>query len=105
METYIGDTFKFDFNATLEDGTTYDFYAGDILKVGIKDRLSSSVYVALKQIQIEETTDVVNVEFSKDETARWSTGNKILEVELTDTQGNVTTLYQDKLTVLGDVIK
>lgn len=105
METYIGDTFRFDFSATLEDGSTYNFYPGDTLKVGIKDKLTNSRYVAMKQIDIKENTDIVSIEFSKEETEKWCAGNKILEVELTDAQGVVTTLYQDKLSVLGDVIK
>ena len=103
MEIYRGDTLKFDFTATLE-GAVYQFKIGDLLKVGIKDRLSSSKYVLYKEIKITEATETVPIIFSHEETKKCSLGEKILEVELTDIEGTVTTLYQEKIKVIGDVI-
>ena len=104
MKIYRGDTFKFDFNATLEDGTPYIFQVGDILRVGIKAKLTNPRCVLIKEIKIEEETDSVHVIFPSNETKKFCLGDKLIEVELTDTLGNVTTLSQEKLTVIGDVI-
>jgi hypothetical protein len=104
MDIYRGDTFKFDFNATLEDGTNYEFQPGYILKVGIKEKLSNSKCAVLKTLKIEEATEVVSFIFPHEETKKWCEGDKLLEVELTNTRGEVTTLYQGKIKVIGDVI-
>lgn len=104
MNIFRGDTFKFDFNATLEDGTNYEFQPGYILRVGIKEKLSNSKCAVLKTITIEEPKEEVNIVFSHEETKKWCEGEKMLEVELTNTMGEVTTLYQGKITVIGDVI-
>lgn len=98
-----GDTFNLDFSATL-DGEVYPFKMGDLLKVGIKDKLTNSRYVARKEINIDKETEIVPIFFSHKETQKWSLGDKILEVELTDADGIVTTLYQEKFKVEGDVI-
>lgn len=105
LTCYRGDSLKFDFTATLEGEIyLYPFKMGDALKIGIKDNLTNSKYVAFKEIKIEEETEIVPVFFSHEETKKWSLGDKILEVELTDTDGIVTTLYQGKIKVIGDVI-
>lgn len=101
---YRGDTFRVDITASLKDGTVYEFQQGDTIKVGIKSKLSNAKCACLKTINIEEAAKVVNVVFPHDETKRWCEGEKILEVELTDTQGNVYTLSQEKLKIVGDVI-
>lgn len=104
MNIFRGDSFKFDFNSTLDDGTAYVFQKGDTLKVAIKDRLSSSIYVLFKEINIEEATEEIRIAFTNEEMADITEGDKILEIELTDNQGNVSTLYQEKIKVKGDVI-
>lgn len=104
MDIFRGDTFKFDFTASLEDGTLYKFQPGDTLKVGIKERLTNPKCGVLKTIDIEEEAETIKIVFTHEETKKWCEGNKILEVELTDTQGNVYTLSQEKITVKGDVI-
>ena len=104
MNIYRGDTFKFNFTAKLEDETPYKFQPGDLIKVGIKARLTNPRCAVLKPIIIEEEKDSVQVVFSHDETKKWCEGDKILEVELTDTQGNVYTILQEKITIVGDVI-
>lgn len=103
-EMFRGDTLKFDFTANLEDGTLYKFQPGDTLKVGIKERLTNPKCGVLKKINIEEDTDTVKIVFPHEETRKWCEGDKVLEVELTDTQGNVYTLLQEKIKVMGDVI-
>jgi hypothetical protein len=104
MDIFRGDTFKFDFNATLEDGTSYEFQPGDILRVGIKGKISNTKCTILKTLKIEEATEIVNVVFPHEETKKWCEGDKLLEVELTNTMGEVTTLYQGKIKIIGDVI-
>ena len=56
MEIYRGDTFKFDFSATLEDGTVHTFEVGDVLKAGIKTSIANENYAVFQEITIEEPT-------------------------------------------------
>lgn len=104
MQIYRGDTFKFEFSATLEDGTEHTFKEGDILKVGIKPRITNSEYQIYQKRQITEPTKTVLFEFSHEETMKMTIGEKIMEIELTDTSGVVSTLYQEQIIVVGDVI-
>lgn len=104
MELYRGDNLIFDFDTTLEDGTLYEFQKGDILKVGIKGKITNPKCALQKIIEIFEPTTTLTIEFTHEETKKWCTGTKILEIELTDTNGRVYTLNQEELTVLGDVI-
>jgi len=104
MQVFRGDTFEFDFNATSKDGGAYIFEPGDSLKIGIKQKLSNTKYVLFQKIDIEEEMDTVTVIFSHEEMKKCCKGDKILEVELTDKNGVVRTLYQNKITILEDVI-
>lgn len=106
MELYIyrGDTFEFDFSSTLTDGSTYIFEKGDLLKFGVKEKPSNSRYLLYREVKIEEETERITVMFTPDETKRCSKGDKILEVELTDKDGKVRTLFQGKLTIMEDLI-
>ena len=104
MEIYRGDTFEFDFSSTLTDGTTYIFKEGDLLKIGVKEKLNNSRYLLYREVKIEKETDKIAIVFKPEETKKCSKGDKLLEVELTDKEGNVRTLYQDKLTIKEDLI-
>ena len=107
MEFYRGNDFYFDIGAELEeDGSVFEFNVGDIIKVGIKDKLSNTNYVLFKEIEVTEKTDTISIHFTNEETKKFSEGDKILEVELTEKlNGAVSTIYQDKLTIKGEVIK
>lgn len=105
MQFFRGDSFKYDIGAKMDDGSLYLFLPGDVLKVGIKNKLSNTRYVAFKEIEVTEKTTAVTVEFTPSETRKWSLEPKILEAELTDTHGDVRTIYQDKIEMKGDVIK
>jgi hypothetical protein len=100
-----GDTFKYDIGAKMDDGSLYLFLPGDVLRVGIKNKLTNSRYVAFKEIEVTEKKTAVTVEFPPSETKKWSLEPKILEAELTDTHVDVRTIYQDKIEMKGDVIK
>lgn len=104
MDIFRGDTFEFDFDAKFTDGETYIFKPGDTLKVGVKQKLSNTNYILFQKIDIEEETDTVTVIFSHEEMQKCCKGDKILEVELTHKNGTVRTLYQNKITILEDVI-
>lgn len=104
MNIFRGDTFKFNVKASLQDGTVYKFQPGDIVKVGIKEKISNSKCGLYREIKVEEEAEKLQVIFSHEEMKRCCEGTKLLEVELTDTQGNVYTIYQDKIQVVGDVI-
>ena len=77
----------------------------DILRVGIKNKVTNTKYVAYREIVVEEKTTKVTVEIPPEETKKWSLETKILEAELTDTYGDVRTIYQDKIEMKGDVIR
>ena len=104
MKIFRGDTFKFDFSAYLENGTIHTFQAEDILKVGMKANTRSSEYILYQEKQITEQTDVVTFEFTHEEMIEATLGEKLLEIELTDTSGRVSTLYQEEIIIVGDVI-
>jgi hypothetical protein len=104
MEIYRGDDFDFEFSSILDDKTNYIFQPGDILKVAVKEKMSNSKYLLFKKIEIEKETDTVSIAFDHQQTKKCSKGNKILEVELTNKDGRVITLYQEKLTILEDII-
>ena len=104
MKVYRGDTFKFDFSATLQDGTVHIFKIGDILKAGMKSDIKKSEYELYQKKELTEDTDIVTFEFSHTEMMKTRPGNRILEIELTDTTGRVSTLYQEEITIVGDII-
>ena len=104
MQVFRGDTIEFDFNATLGDGSNYTFQEGDLLKVGVKEKTSKPKYLLYKQINIQEQTDKVTIVFDHDEVKNLCKGDKIIEIELTNPTGRVSTLYQDKITILEDII-
>lgn len=101
---YRGDTFEFDFYSTSTDGSTYVFKQGDLLKFGVKEKLSNTRYLLYKEVRIEKEAEEVTVMFKPEETRKCSKGVKILEVELTDKDGKVRTLFQGKLTIKEDLI-
>lgn len=104
MRIYRGDTFKFDFSAKFEDGSEYTFQIGDIVKAGIKLTVKNADYVIFQEKEIEETTEEITFEFSHDEMMGAPVKQAILEVELTNTEGVVSTLYQQPIEIVGDVI-
>lgn len=101
---FRGDTFEFDFVSTSVDGSPYIFKKGDLLKFGVKEKFSNTRYLLYKEVRIEEEAEEVAVMFTPEETRKCSKGDKILEVELTDNEGKVRTLFQGKLTVKEDLI-
>ena len=104
MRIFRGDTFEFDFSATLEDRITlHTFETGDVLKAGIKRKIQNTDYMLYQSKTIEENTDTVRFEFSHEEMMLVSIGEAVLEVELTSA-GRVSTLYQEEIEIEGDVI-
>ena len=104
MKIFRGDTLRFDFTSTLEDGTLYEFEIGDIVKVGIKNKKTNSKCALFRRIDIKEPTDTLHIEFTHEEMKKCCEGDKLLEVELTRANGDVITLYQEKITIVGDII-
>lgn len=104
MQVYRGDTFEFDFQATSKDGGVYTFKPGDSLKVGVKQKASNSKYILFQKIDIEEELEEITIVFSHEEMKKCCKGDKVLEIELTDKEGAVRTLFQNKLTILEDII-
>lgn len=104
MELKRGDSFSFDFGAEYENGETYIFQVGDIVKIGVKSRETQSMYELFKKIEVNRVTDTLTAVFDHKETKKLGIGNKTLEIELTEKDGAVRTIYQGKITVEGDVI-
>ncbi len=104
MKIYRGDTFPFDFSATLEDGSSYTFKKGETLKVGIKNRIGNIDYLLYQKKEIEKDTQIVSFEFTHEEMKKICPGIKILELELTNLEGKVSTIYQKEIEIVGDVI-
>lgn len=104
LQIMRGDTFEFDFNSTTADGSPYIFKPGDLLKVGVKERISSSRYLLYREVNIEEEVNELTITFEPTETKKCSKGEKLIEVELTDKDGKVRTLFQGKLTIKEDLI-
>lgn len=106
MQIYRGDTFKFDFSATLEGSTElHTFEEGDVLKAAIKGNVKSNNYILFQEKEIDVPTNEVTFEFSHQDMMTVPLKEEaILEVELTDTAGRVSTLYQEEIEIVGDVI-
>lgn len=104
MRIYRGDTFKFDFSARFEDGSEYTFQIGDVVKAGIKLTVKNTEYVVLIEKTIEESTKQITFVFSHEDMLNAPIKQAILEVELTDGDGVVSTLYQQPIEIVGDVI-
>lgn len=105
MEFFRGDTFRHDIGAKMKDGSLYLFLPGDVLRVGIKNKIANTRCIAYREIEVTEKTLTVTVEIPPNETKKWSLEPKIIEAELTDTHGDVRTIYQDKIEMKGDVIR
>lgn len=105
MRIFRGDTFEFDFSANLINGTPYIFQTGDTLKAGVKNSIGNNEYMLYDKKIIEDDIQTVTFSFPHTETIKLIPQKKaILEVELTDTQGKVMTLYQENIEIAGDVI-
>lgn len=102
MEKYRGDTFIFDLFITKEE-VSQKFLTGDIVRVGVKKDLYQTEYDLYREIQVDEDTDSIEINFSKDETEKLRIGEYQIEIELTRA-GIVETIYRNSLKVLGDVI-
>lgn len=106
MQIYRGDTFKFDFSATLEGSNElHTFEEGDILKAAIKSNVKDNNYILFQEKEIDVPTNEVTFEFTHTETIKIPLKKEaILEVELTNVSGKVSTLYQEEIEIVGDVI-
>lgn len=104
MRIYRGDTFKFDFSAKFEDGSDYTFQIGDTVKAGIKLTVKNTDYVVKKEMDIEEPTAEITFVFSHEDMLNAPIKEAVLEVELTDGDGVVSTIYQQPIEIVGDVI-
>lgn len=104
MQVFRGDTFKFDFTAEMEDGSLYEFKVGDVVKVGIKNKKTNPKCALYQRIEIAEPTNTLHIVFPHEEMKKCCEGEKLIEVELTNVDGEVATLLQDKLTIVGDII-
>ena len=101
---YRGDTFGFDITAE-ENGADYVFAKNEIVKIGMKtDYSKGSKYLLFKEIKVENPIEEIHVEFEPELTKKLPLGISILEVELTDSNNKVQTIFQDKIKIEGDII-
>lgn len=100
---YRGDTFIFPFGLQDESGEYVNFEAGDIVKCGVKSTINDTEYALYKELEVMENTDELVFIFYPEETKELMAGKYTRELE--HTRGDyVTTIYQEEITVKGDVV-
>ena len=106
MELYRGDSLPISISSKYKNGEQYIFKVGDVLKLGIKRRLSSDTYDYFIEKTIESSTTQVDFNIPPEITKELIGGEKyILEAELTFNGGvDVATLFQEILSVKEDII-
>lgn len=102
MEKYRGDTYIFSVGIE-QDGQAQNFQEGDLVRLGAKRSTSDTVYGLYQEKTVDAETDTIEFVFSSVETAKLDIATYHLEIELTR-NGNVETVYRDKLNVIGDVV-
>lgn len=102
MEKYRGDTYIFSVGIE-QDGQAQKFQEGDLVRLGAKRSTSDTVYGLYQEKTVDTETDTIEFVFSSAETAKLDFATYHLEIELTR-NGNVETVYRDKLNVIGDVV-
>lgn len=102
MEKYRGDTYIFSVGIE-QDGQAQNFEVGDLVRIGAKRSTSDTVYGLYQEKTVDTETDSIEFVFSSAETAKLDIATYHLEIELTR-NGNVETVYRDKLNVIGDVV-
>lgn len=104
MKIFRGDTFEFDFQIDLTDGSQYEFQVEEILRIGMKRNVNEKKYTCFKEIKIEKSAHILTVIFENEEMEKVNEGKYILEIELTMTNGKVKTVLQENIEIVGDVI-
>lgn len=106
---YKGNSINSVFEIT--DGTNnnekYEFQTGDILRVGIKNKLQDTDYVLYKEFTITDPGTKVAIQFTPTETDILPNEERtaILEIELEYNGGaSINTVYQDTIIFKGVVI-
>ena len=83
------DNIGFNFSIPIDDQTNYTFQVGDEIKFGVynKKELEKKA-VLLKTITVDEETETINIDFTKEETSIGSIENKPVtywyEIQLND---------------------
>lgn len=103
MNKYRGDTFIFPFLLHDESGNAQEFQIGDIVRFGMKENIYTSEYALYREVEITEATQELQFTFTPEETRKLEKRDYIVELELTR-NGQVDTIYQEKIEVKGVVI-
>lgn len=103
MNKFRGDTFIFPFLLKDESGNAQEFQIGDIVRFGMKENIYTSEYALYREIKITEATQELQLTFTPEETQKLEKGDYIVELEL-ERNGQVDTIYQEKIGVKGVVI-
>ena len=99
---YRGDTFIFQFSLQDESGSPIKFQKDDIVRFGMKENFYTKDYALCKEMPIGEEKEEIQIEFGPEETSKLELRKYIIELEL-ERNGQIDTIYQDTLTVKGDV--
>lgn len=97
----------FEIKDTADGEKNYVFQPGDILRVGIKNKLEDTEYILYKEFIITDEGTKVAIQFTPQETDVLPNEEQdaILEIELEYNNGSsINTVYQDKITFKGVVI-
>lgn len=103
MNKYRGNTFTFPFLLKDESGNAQEFQIGDIVRFGMKENIYIKEYALYREIQLIEATQELQFTFTPEETRKLEKRDYIVELELTR-NGQVDTIYQEKIEVKGVVI-
>ena len=103
MNKYRGDTYIFPFSLQDESGSAMKFQKDDIVRFGMKENFYTKDYALYKELKIEAETEEIQIKFEPEETSKLELRQYIIELEL-ERDGQIDTIYQDMLTVEGDVI-
>ena len=102
MNKYRGDTYIFPFSLQDESGNAMKFQKDDIVRFGMKENFYTKDYALQQEIKLEIDAEEIQIEFMPEETRKLELRRYIIELEL-ERDGQISTIYQDMLTVEGDV--
>ena len=101
MTTYRGD----EFSGTISFDN-YTLKPNDTVNIGVKLSTESAEYILFQSVKVEDSTSEVNFKFTSETTHNLVPSTYIFEIELIYAESNEhETVYQDELTVVGDVCR
>jgi len=108
--TYIGDTWEFEYHITDVNGKSIDLQSYEV-KAGIKD--TSGRLIIKKnslaggndsEIKVLDNKGNILIIFTKEETEQFTAGDFLFEIEITSNLGKRYTVVRQSFTAIDDII-